>query len=187
MTNHSSSRLVLSREADRTSSMPNRRSFRSNSVAAFLASVAYAACVLLACAAVAAQQPADKLYTATHEQLAVVKIVLAQETAWNKGDLDGFLAAFKDAPDTQVVLGNRAVGMSEIRNAFHINYPNRESMGTIAYSDVEARELGESFALATGKYHLDRSKKYGGPADGTFTEVMEKTPQGWQIIFDETT
>jgi len=167
--------------------MPNRRSFRSNSVAAFLTSAAYAACVLLACAAVAAQQPADKLYTATHEQLAVVKIVLAQETAWNKGDLDGFLAEFKDAPDTQAVLGNRAVGMTEIGNAFHINYPNRESMGTIAYSDVEARELGENFALATGKYHLDRSKKYGGPADGTFTEVMEKTPKGWQIIFDETT
>jgi len=117
----------------------------------------------------------------------VVKIVLAQETAWNRGDLDGFLSGFKDAPDTQAVLGNRARGLVEIRGAFHTNYPNRESMGLLAYSDVEARELGENYALATGKYHLDRSKKYGGSADGTFTEVMEKTPKGWQIIFDETT
>ena len=85
------------------------------------------------------------------------------------------------------MLGSRAVGLTEIHNAFHINYPNREAMGVIEYSDVEARELGENFALATGKYHLDRSKKYGGPADGTFTEVMEKTPKGWQIIFGETT
>jgi uncharacterized protein (TIGR02246 family) len=152
----------------------------------------YAACAALCCAvigvaAVAQDQPRDKLYTATHEQLAVVKIVLAQETAWNNGDLDAFLSTFKDAPDTQAVLGNRARGTAEIHNAFHINYPNRESMGLIAYSDVEARELGENFALATGRYHLDRSKKYGGPADGTFTEVMEKTPKGWQIIFNETT
>jgi len=145
------------------------------------------ACAVIAVVAVAQDQPKDKLYTATHEQLGVVKIVLAQETAWNKGELDGFLAGFKDAPDTQAVLGNRATGMTEIRTAFHNNYPNREAMGLLAYSDVEARVLGENYALATGKYHLDRSKKYGGPADGTFTEVMEKTPKGWQIIFDETT
>ena len=150
----------------------------------------YAACVLLyaTCGVATAQDPSkDKLYTATHQQLAVVRIVLAQEASWNRGDLDGFLTAFKDAPDTQAVLGNRARGLTEIRGAFHTNYPNRESMGVLAYSDVEARELGENFTLATGKYHLDRSKKNGGPADGTFTEVMEKTPQGWQIIFAETT
>ena len=144
-------------------------------------------CAVIGVVAVAQDQPKDKLYTATHEQLAVVKIVLAQESAWNRGDLEGFLSEFKDAPDTQVVLGNRAVGMTEIRNAFHVNYPNRESMGVLAYSDVEARELGENFALATGKYHLERSKKFGGSADGTFTEILEKTPKGWQIIFDETT
>jgi hypothetical protein len=144
-------------------------------------------CIALCCVAVAQDQPKDKLYTATHEQLAVVRIVLAQEASWNRGDLDGFLTAFKDAPDTQAVLGARARGLAEIRSAFHTNYPSRESMGSIAYSDVEARELGENFTLATGKYHLDRSKKNGGPADGTFTEVMEKTPQGWQIIFAETT
>ena len=168
--------------------MPNRRGIRTNGVAV-LQSVVCAAlcCAVIGVVAVAQDQPKDKLYTATHEQLAVVKIVLAQESAWNRGDLEGFLSEFKDAPDTQVVLGNRAVGMTEIRNAFHVNYPNRESMGVLAYSDVEARELGENFALATGKYHLERSKKFGGSADGTFTEVLEKTPKGWQIIFDETT
>jgi ketosteroid isomerase-like protein len=162
--------------------MPALRTLGSSSIAALLL------CALpLYVAAPAQAQQQDKLYTATHQQLAVVKIVLAQEAAWNNGDLDGFLSKFKDAPETQAVLGARATGLPEIRSAFHTNYPNRDAMGTIAYSDVEARELGEKFALATGKYHLDRSKKYGGPADGTFTEVMEKTPAGWQIIFSETT
>jgi ketosteroid isomerase-like protein len=160
--------------------MPMRlRSFnRLRTVAIFL-------CALPVVHGAAQQQ--DKLYTATHQQLEVVKVVLAQETSWNKGDLDGFLSRFKDAADTQVVLGARAVGLNNIRGAFRVNYPNRETMGLISYTDVEARELGENFALATGKYHLERSKKGGGPADGTFTEVMEKTPQGWQIIFSETT
>jgi hypothetical protein len=136
--------------------------------------------------AIVAQEP-DKLYTASHQQLEAVKIMLAQEAAWNKGDLDGFLSRFKDAPDTQVMLGPRVVGLINIRAAFHVNYPNIGAMGTINYTDIEARELGENFSLATGKYHLERSKKAGGPVDGTFTEVMEKTPQGWQIIFSETT
>jgi uncharacterized protein (TIGR02246 family) len=166
--------------------MPTRRtpgSNGSNRIAALLI------CALPLCVAAPAraQQQPDKLYTASHQQLAVVKIVLAQETAWNNGDLDAFLSRFKDAPDTQAVLGTRAMGLAEIHTAFRNNYPNRDAMGVIAYSDVEARELGENFALATGKYHLDRTKKYGGPADGTFTQVMEKTPQGWQIIFSETT
>jgi uncharacterized protein (TIGR02246 family) len=142
---------------------------------------------LASCAVAAGRPQQDKLYTATHQQLEAVKIVLAQEAAWNKGDLDGFLSHFKDDPETQVILGVSAKGLANIRSAFRVNYPNREAMGTIAYSDVEARELGENFALATGKYHLDRSKKGGGPADGTFTDIVEKTPKGWQIIFSETT
>lgn len=168
--------------------MSNCRRSKSSTAPALQRMVcAVLCCAVIGVVAVAQDQSKDKLYTATHEQLAVVKIVLAQESAWNRGDLEGFLSEFKDAPDTQAVLGNRAVGMTEIRNAFRNNYPNRESMGLLAYSDVEARELGENFALATGKYHLDRSKKYGGSAEGTFTEVLEKTPKGWQVIFDETT
>ncbi len=141
-------------------------------------------CALTFCGARA--QP-DKLYTASHQQLEVVKIVLAQEASWNRGDLEGFIARFKDDPDTQAVLGARARGMAAIRMAFRINYPNRDAMGALDYSDVEARELGDNYCLATGKYHVERSKKAGGAADGTFTEVFEKTAAGWQIIFSETT
>jgi ketosteroid isomerase-like protein len=134
-----------------------------------------------------AEQKSDTLYTATRAQLEVVKVVLAQQAAWNNGDLDGFISHYKDADDTEAMLAGPAKGMAAIRAAFRINYPNRESMGKIEYTEVEARELGERFVLATGRYHLERTKKGGGPADGNFTEVMEKTAAGWQVIFSETT
>ena len=165
-------------------SSQKRHTFSPRPSALFLA--AALACILVRALPASAQSP-DKLYTATHQQLEVVKIVLAQEAAWNKGDLDGFISHFKDDPDTLAVLGARARGLATIRNAFHTIYPNRDSMGALDYSDVEARELGENFCLATGKYHVERSKKAGGAADGTFTEVFQKTPSGWQIIFSETT
>ena len=56
-------------------------------------------------AALHAQAP-DQLYTATRLQLDVTKIVIAQQAAWNKGDLDSFLIDItsriftRNAPET---------------------------------------------------------------------------------------
>jgi uncharacterized protein (TIGR02246 family) len=140
------------------------------------------------CAAVGASaQNSDPLFTATRQQLDVVKVVLAQQDAWNKGDLDAYLSHYKDAPDTQAVLATLVRGIDNIRAAYKANFPNKDSMGAIEDSEVEVRALGDSFALATGKYHLVRSRKAGGEVSGTFTEVFEKTPDGWKIVFSEST
>jgi uncharacterized protein (TIGR02246 family) len=130
-------------------------------------------------------QSSDPLFTASKQQLAVVKVVLAQQDEWNAGDLEKYLSHFKDAADTSMMLGAPVRGMGNIRNAFHLLYPNRESMGELDNSEVEVRELGENFALATGKYRLTRTKKGGGEIRGTFSEIFEKTPSGWKVIFSE--
>ena len=133
-----------------------------------------------------AQQP-DQLYTASKQQLDVTKVILAQQAAWNTGDLDRYISYYKDAPDTEAILAGPTLGLSAIRNAYHINFPNREAMGAIEDSEVTVRSLGDNFALATGKYHLQRTKKAGGDAIGISTQVFEKTAAGWQIIFSENT
>jgi len=133
-----------------------------------------------------AQAP-DQLYTATHQQLDVAKALLAQQAAWNRAELEAYLNFYKDAPDTQAVLAGPVRGMQSIRNAYSINFPRAETMGTLDESEVEVRALGDDHALATGHYHLTRTKKGGGDADGSFVDVFEKTPSGWKIIFSETT
>jgi uncharacterized protein (TIGR02246 family) len=143
--------------------------------------------VLAACIAPVTAQQKDQLFTATRQQLDVTKVLLAQETAWNNGDLDGYLARYKDAPDTQAILGSAARGLDTIRNAFRQNFPNRDSMGKLENSEVEVRALGDNFTLVTGRYQLSRSKRGGGDATGTFTEIFEKTTAGWQVIFSENT
>jgi uncharacterized protein (TIGR02246 family) len=145
--------------------------------------LAFALCILTS--PLLAQEK-DQLYTATHQQLDVTKVLLAQEAAWNKGDLDAYLSHYKDDPTTQAILSFPVRGLDKIRAAYHVNYPNSLSMGTLEQSEVEVRGLGENFALATGKYHLMRSKKKGGDVDGSFTEIFEKTAEGWQVIFSET-
>jgi uncharacterized protein (TIGR02246 family) len=135
----------------------------------------------------AVSQTPDPLFTATRQQLDVVKIILAQEGAWNKGDLDGYLSHYKDSPDTQAVLANLVRGLDNIRSAYKQNFPSKDSMGAIEDTDIEVKALGDNYALATGKYHLNRPKKSGGPTEGTFMELFEKTQGGWQIIFSQST
>jgi ketosteroid isomerase-like protein len=133
-------------------------------------------------------QSEGQLYTATRNQLDVAKTLIAQQGVWNTGDLDAYVSRFyKDAPDTEAVLGAPAVGVNSIRNAFRTNFANREMMGELEESEVQVRELGANFALATGHYHLTRSRKGGGNIDGSFADVFEKTSTGWQIIFSEST
>ncbi|HEX4154327.1 MAG TPA: DUF4440 domain-containing protein [Acidobacteriaceae bacterium] len=149
--------------------------------------VLFALCAFTALPARTIGQSPNPLFTATRQQLDVVKVILAQRDAWNKGDLNAYLSHYKNAPDTQAVLANLVRGFDNIRAAYRLNFPNKESMGTIEDSEVEVRALGDNFALATGNYHLTRSRKAGGDVQGTFTELFEKTPAGWQIIFSQST
>jgi uncharacterized protein (TIGR02246 family) len=147
------------------------------------------ACVLLApCSSKATAQDADNpLHTASRTELDVVKVVLAQEKAWNAGDLDGFVKGYKDSPDTLFIGNQISKGYAHIVEDYKHLYFTRASMGTVTFSELEAHPLDDTFAICLGKYHLDRSKKEGGPADGLFSLVLEKTDQGWKIILDHRT
>ncbi len=151
-----------------------------------LAALFVLASCTLASRTLTAQQP-DQLYTASHEQLEVTKVLLAQAAAWNKGDLAAYVNFYKGAPDTIAVLSTPIRGLQSIYNAYLVNFPNAAAMGTLDESEVSVRELGENFALATGKYQLNRNKKAGGDAMGTFTDIFEKTDKGWRIIYSSTT
>jgi len=59
-------------------------------------------------------------------------------------------------------------------------------MGTLTFTELEAHPLGDTYAICLGRYHLDRSKKEGGAADGMFSLVLEKTSEGWKIVLDHT-
>lgn len=133
-----------------------------------------------------AAQPAP-LHTATQQELDVVKVLLKQEAAWNKGDIDSFAEGYKDSPDTLFITKQISRGFSGMLAEYHQNYPNRAAMGTLAFSELEVHPLDEKFALCLGKYHLERSKKDGGNAEGIFSLIFEKTADGWKIVVDHTT
>ena len=137
--------------------------------------------------AFAQDEPDNPLHTASNLELEVVKAVLNEEKAWNKGDLAAFEKGYKDSPNTIFMGAQISRGYAQIVEDYKRNYPTQAAMGTLEFSEVEAYPLSDTFWVCLGKYHLDRSKKQGGPADGAFSLVLEKTPDGWKIVLDHTT
>lgn len=135
-----------------------------------------------------AQRPkTDQLTTMKPGEIGMVKTLLAQERAWNAGDLAGFLAGYKNSPDTMWMGGALAKGFDNISAEYKKTYPNAAAMGRLGFNDLQPHVLDEQFGTLTGSYHLERAKKSGGNADGVFSLVMEKTPDGWKIVLDHTT
>ena len=134
-----------------------------------------------------ADRPPDQLRTLSRDELDVIKVLTIQERDWNRGDLDAFATGYKNSPDILFVGHQISRGYTQMLADYHSNYPNREAMGILTFGDLEPRILDEHYAIVVGHYRLERGKKVGGPADGIFSLVFEKTDRGWKIIVDHTT
>ena len=127
------------------------------------------------------------LFAQTDEIRALLK---NSEAAWNRGDLTAFASDYEDSPGTTFV-GKEVTrgGTQAILDRYHRGYPTPEAMGTLTFSEIEVRPLGQGFALAIGKFSLKRTAAGGGDASGRFTLVLRKVPLGktkaaWKIIHD---
>jgi len=133
------------------------------------------------------EKPPDQLRVLSREELDVVKVLTQQERAWNQANIEAYISAYKNSPDTLFMAGSINRGYAQIMEDYKHNYPTRESMGTLTFSDLEPHVIDDKVAVVLGKYHVDRSKKAGGSADGVFSCVLEKTDQGWKIVLSHTT
>jgi uncharacterized protein (TIGR02246 family) len=107
------------------------------------------------------------------------------EAAWNRGDLAAFASDYEDAPTTTFV-GREVTrgGVDAILARYQRGYPTAEARGTLTFSEIEVRALGEGYALAIGRFALKRTAAGGGDAAGRFTLVLRHTTKGWKIIHD---
>lgn len=132
------------------------------------------------------QRP-DQLRTFSRDELDIIKVLTRQENAWNKGDLEAFVTGYKDSPETLFIGSHVSHGYADIVTDYKHNYPNKDAMGSLAFSDLEPHILDEHFAVIVGRYKLERTKKAGGNAVGIFSLILERTKEGWKIIVDHTT
>ena len=118
-------------------------------------------------------------------QSAQINVMLSNSVeAWNRGDLVAFVSDYEDSAETTYVGREVVRGRTAILDRYRRNYPTREAMGTLAFSNVEVRSLTGDLALVTGEYRLKRSAAGGGDAQGRYTLLLRKRGAAWKIIHD---
>ena len=110
-----------------------------------------------------------------------------EAAAWNRGDLDGYLAGYERAPTTLFVGATQIYrGWDAIAAMYRKGHPDAARMGQVGFADVEIKLLDGNFALVLGRWKLSRSAAAGGDAGGFFTLTMHKGAAGWRITVDHT-
>lgn len=122
------------------------------------------------------------------DQKAIKAVLDAQQSAWNRGDVDAFLVGYWHSNDL-TFSGSSGVsrGWDGVLARYKKNYPDRAAMGQLDFSELEFRFLGPDAALVLGKWHLKREEdSVTADTGGVFSLVWQRFPEGWKIVHDHT-
>lgn len=112
------------------------------------------------------------------------RVMNDQTTAWNRGDLEGFMRGYWNSPELKFVSGaNVTKGWQPTLDRYKKSYDSRAKMGALEFSDLEITVLSKDAAVVLGNWKLQREKDAPG---GKFTLVFRKFRDGWRIVHDHT-
>lgn len=139
----------------------------------------------LAVAPAARSKPKAKPQQAPGTAALIRRQMAAEAAAWNRGDIDGFMAAYWKSPETEFIgSGGVTKGWETVREHYRKNYPDRAAMGALTFTDLQVTLLGRSYAYVVGHFHLARAHDH---PEGVFSLLWRQFPEGWRIIADHTT
>jgi ketosteroid isomerase-like protein len=115
----------------------------------------------------------------------IQKVLEDQASAWNKGDLPGFMKGYLESEDLSFYSGNnKTKGWKATLERYQKKYQGEgKEMGKLSFKELSIELLGDDHALVRGRFHLQL--KNDAPT-GIFTLILRKTPAGWRIIHDHT-
>jgi uncharacterized protein (TIGR02246 family) len=140
-------------------------------------------CLTLLTAAAFAQNSGET----SNDTTAIKQVLSDQQSAWNRGDIDTFMHGYNDSPETTFIGKTIAHGYAPILARYKKTFATRAAMGTLNFSDLTVKILGQNYAVVIGKFHLTRTAAGGGDTSGVFSLIFQREPQGWRIILDHTT
>ena len=119
------------------------------------------------------------------EETAVRKVLNDQVAAWNKGDLEGFMAGYWKSEELTFYSGkDKQLGWSKTLERYQKRYQSDgKEMGQLAFAELEVQVLSPEFAIVKGRFKVELKKE---TLEGLFTLVMKKMDQGWVIVHDHT-
>ncbi len=113
----------------------------------------------------------------------IPRLLENQATAWNRGDLEGFMAGYWRSPDLTFSSGGKLTrGWQPMLDRFRESYPDKSTMGKLTFSDLEITDVGSNAALVLGRWRVEGDE----PDSGAFSLVLRRDDGQWVIIHDHT-
>lgn len=123
-------------------------------------------------------------FDAFNESQQISKTLTRQSKAWSAGDIDAFMQDYWKSDDLRFASGGTVKrGWQTTSDRYKTRYPDKATMGSLAFSDLEVEVLAPTHALVFGRWTLTRD---GDAPTGLFTLHMEKQNGAWKIVSDHT-
>ena len=121
-------------------------------------------------------------FAQSKDELAIRKLLGEQTSAWNRGDLEGFMNGYWES-DSLTFIGKSGVtyGWQNTLNNYKKGYPDTAAMGKLSFNIIGIKKLSDKYYHVTGKWHLKRSI---GDLAGHYTLLFQKINGKWVIISD---
>jgi len=116
------------------------------------------------------------------EKMAIRQVLRMQESAWNEGRIDGFMAGYWQN-DSLLFIGQSGItyGWLPALNNYKKHYPDTASMGHLTFRILQMKSLSSQYCFVVGRWGLRRSV---GNLAGYFTLLFRKIGGKWLIVAD---
>lgn len=124
-------------------------------------------------------------YSQSAQQRKIITASLsAQESSWNKGDLDGYMLYYWNS-DSLKFIGKSGItyGWKTTLEHYKKTYPDKAAMGTPTFGELRMKKINCRIIMVTGSWKLDREKNN---LSGYFSLLWRKIKGKWRIIADHT-
>jgi ketosteroid isomerase-like protein len=118
------------------------------------------------------------------DKQAILKVMDTQRTAWNHGDIPGYMQTYWHS-DSLTFVGKNGpnYGWQTTLEHYQKGYPNEAAMGQLSFDIIKVDLLDANNAFVLGAWHLKREKDAPG---GYFTLLFKKIKGEWKIVVDHT-
>lgn len=119
------------------------------------------------------------------DDTAIRAVLTTQQAAWNRADLDGFMAGYLHDETLVFTAGGKVRhGWQETYDKYRAKYGGAPAtMGHLEFAILSIQPLGADGAIVLGRWRLTDTPNAGG---GVFSLALLRTSDGWRIVHDHT-
>lgn len=123
-----------------------------------------------------------KTNSETEDKKEILSIMKAQEDAWSKHDLEGFMQGYWKS-DSLKFYGSSGLtyGWKKTLANYKKGYPTPDHSGTLKFKINDITKIQNESYYIMGEYHLTRKV---GNANGVFMIIFKKINGEWKIVAD---